>query len=127
MDEAEYCDRIAIMDGGQIVALDTPVALKAQIATDRVRLVTADDEAAAAAIRERFDVEAVIEEDALILQVADGEAFVPRLLHGLGVAVSSVSVSRPSLDDVFMAFTGRTIRDAEGPQVEMPAMWRSRR
>ena len=59
--------------------------------------------------------------------MADGEAFVPELLADLGVAVSSVSVSRPSLDDVFMAFTGRTIRDAEGPQNEMPAMWRSRR
>jgi ABC-2 type transport system ATP-binding protein len=126
MDEAEYCDRIAIMDAGQIVALDTPAALKAQIATDRVRLVTADDEAAAAAIRERYDLETTVVDDALELQVADGEAFVPKLLSEIGVPVSSVSVARPSLDDVFMAFTGRTIRDAEGPQVEMPAMWRRR-
>jgi ABC-2 type transport system ATP-binding protein len=127
MDEAEYCDRIAIMDAGQIVALDTPTALKAQIATDRVRLVTADDEAAARNIRERFDLEPIVEDGAIVLQVADGEAFVPRLLADLGVPVSSVSVARPSLDDVFMAFTGRTIRDAEGPQNEMPVMWRSRR
>jgi len=126
MDEAEYCDRIAIMDAGQIVALDTPVALKAQIATDRVRLTTNDDEAAAAAIRSRFDLEPMVEEDGIVLQVPDGEGFVPKLLADLGVPVSSVSVSRPSLDDVFMAFTGRTIRDAEGPQNEMPAMWRKR-
>jgi ABC-2 type transport system ATP-binding protein len=126
MDEAEYCDRIAIMDHGQIVALDTPAALKAQIATDRVRLTTHDDEAAAEAIRSRFDLEPLVEEDGIVLHVADGEAFVPKLLADLGVSVSSVSVSRPSLDDVFMAFTGRTIRDAEGPQVEMPAMWRKR-
>jgi ABC-2 type transport system ATP-binding protein len=126
MDEAEYCDRIAIMDAGTIVALDTPLALKAQIATDRVRLTTADDEAAAEAIRSRFDLDPLVEDDALIVQVPDGEGFVPKLLADLGVSVSSVSVSRPSLDDVFMAFTGRTIRDAEGPQVEMPAMWRKR-
>jgi ABC-2 type transport system ATP-binding protein len=125
MDEAEYCDRIAIMDAGTIVALDTPEALKAQIATDRIRLVTADDEQAAAVIRERYDLEPLVEEDAIVLQVADGEAFVPRLLSELGVAVSSVSVARPSLDDVFMAFTGRTIRDAEGSH-DVNAMWRRR-
>jgi ABC-2 type transport system ATP-binding protein len=126
MDEAEYCDRIAIMDAGRVVALDTPVALKAAIATDRVRLVTADDDAAADAIRARFDLEAAVEDDALVLQVADGEAFVPTLLAELGVPVRSVSVARPSLDDVFMAFTGRTIRDAEGPQREVPIHWRRR-
>jgi len=126
MDEAEYCDRIAIMDAGEIVALDTPLALKSQIATDRVRLVTNDDEAAAAAIKDRFDLDARITEDGIQFEVADGEAFVPRLLADLGVPVRSVSVARPSLDDVFLAFTGRTIRDAEGPQREIPAMWRSR-
>ena len=128
MDEAEHCDRIAIMDEGRIVALDTPQALKAAIGTDRVRLVTADDAAAAAAIAERFGLEASVGADALVLQVADGEAFVPPLLAGLGVAVRSVSVTRPTLDDVFMAYTGRTIRDAEGnANADMAAMWRGRR
>ncbi len=127
MDEAEHCDRIAIMDAGQIVALDTPQALKAAIGTDRVRLVTADDPAAAAAIASRFGLEARLTADGLALQVADGEQFVPRLLSGLGVAVRSVSVSRPTLDDVFMAYTGRTIRDAEvGAGSEVPAMFRMR-
>ena len=59
--------------------------------------------------------------------MADGEAFVPSLLADLGVAVSSVSVTRPTLDDVFMAYTGRTIRDAEGGGPEIPAMFRDRR
>jgi ABC-2 type transport system ATP-binding protein len=65
--------------------------------------------------------------DGLVLQVADGEAFVPRLLADLGVAVRSVSVTRPTLDDVFMAYTGRTIRDAESSGPEIPAMFRARR
>jgi ABC-2 type transport system ATP-binding protein len=127
MDEAEHCDRIAIMDAGQIVALDTPQALKAAIGTDRVRLVTADDRAAAAAIAGRFGIEVSTTPDGLVLQVADGEAFVPRLLADLGVAVRSVSVTRPTLDDVFMAYTGRTIRDAENAGPEIPAMFRGRR
>ncbi len=132
MDEAEHCDRIAIMDVGQIVALDTPQALKAAIGTDRVRLVTADDQAASAAIAGRFGLEAMSTTsnggpDGLVLQVADGEAFVPRLLADLGVAVRSVSVTRPTLDDVFMSYTGRTIRDAENAGPEIPPMFRGRR
>ena len=60
MDEAEWCDRIAIMDHGEIVALDTPEALKAQVGTDRVTIHTDDDEAAIAALAERFGIEARI-------------------------------------------------------------------
>src|ERR671926_352577 len=62
MDEAEFCDRIAIMDRGEIVALDTPEALKARVGADRVRIETDDDEAAIEALREHFDVEARIAE-----------------------------------------------------------------
>ncbi|MEU6040358.1 ATP-binding cassette domain-containing protein [Actinomadura sp. NPDC047616] len=113
MDEAEYCDRIAIMDAGRIVALDTPEALKAGVGKDRVQIRTDDDEAAIAALTERFGVEATMAEGAVTFAVAAGEAFVPKLFEGLGVAIRSVSVSRPSLDDVFMSFTGKTIRDAE--------------
>ncbi len=129
MDEAEHCDRIAIMDAGRIVALDTPVALKAAIGTDRIRLEVDDPSAASAAIARQFGLEVSADGGgALQLQVADGERFVPRLLADLGVAVRSVSVTRPTLDDVFMTYTGRTIRDAElTPGSEVPAMWRARR
>jgi ABC-2 type transport system ATP-binding protein len=126
MDEAEHCDRIAIMDAGNIVALDTPVALKGAIGTDRIRLVTADDQAAAATIAERFGLATAVKPDGLVLQVADGESFVPRLLADIGVPVRSVSVTRPTLDDVFMAYTGRTIRDAESATPQIPAMFRAR-
>jgi ABC-2 type transport system ATP-binding protein len=113
MDEAEYCDRIAIIDGGEIVALDTPAALKASVAKDRVSLRTDDDDAAIAALRERFGVEATKSEDQVTFHVDGGEEFVPRLFAELGMPIRAVSVARPTLDDVFMAFTGRTIRDAE--------------
>jgi ABC-2 type transport system ATP-binding protein len=113
MDEAEYCDRIAIMDQGQIVALDTPEALKAEVGADRVRIETDDDEAAIEALREQFGIDARIAEHAVIFSVPGGEEFVPRLFAELGMPIRSVSVSRPSLDDVFMSHTGSTIRDAE--------------
>jgi ABC-2 type transport system ATP-binding protein len=114
MEEAEYCDRIAIIDSGRIVALDTPQALKASVGKDRVQIETADDEAAIAALKATFDVDAAVREGAVTFAVPSGEAFVPRLFAELGVPIRSVSVSRPSLDDVFMSYTGTTIRDAEG-------------
>jgi ABC-2 type transport system ATP-binding protein len=114
MDEAEYCDRIAIMDNGRIIALDTPEALKASVGKDRVQLRTDDDAVAIAALRERFGLDAAVHEDAVTFAVSAGEQFVPRLFAELGVPIRAVSVARPSLDDVFMSYTGSTIRDREG-------------
>jgi ABC-2 type transport system ATP-binding protein len=119
MDEAEWCDRIAIMDHGQIVALDAPETLKAQVGTDRVTIHTDDDDAAIAALADRFGIEARIAEGAVTFGVQAGEEFVPRLFAELGVPIRSVSVSRPTLDDVFMSYTGTTIRDAEEDQSKM--------
>jgi ABC-2 type transport system ATP-binding protein len=116
MDEAEWCDRIAIMDHGQIVALDAPETLKAGVGRDRVSILTDDDQAAIAAISDKFGLEAVIAEGAVTFGVPSGEEFVPRLFAELGLPIRSVSVSRPTLDDVFMSFTGSTIRDAEEDQ-----------
>jgi ABC-2 type transport system ATP-binding protein len=112
MDEAEYCDRIAIMDRGRIIVVDTPGALKASVGRDRVQIATDDDDAAIAALRERFGLEATVAEGQVIFAVERGGQFVPRLFAELGVPIRSVSVSRPSLDDVFMSYTGTTIRDA---------------
>src|ERR671911_611346 len=106
MDEAEHCDRIAIMDAGRIVALDTPDALKAGVGKDRVQITTADDEAAIAALRGRFGIEAGMHSGAVTFAVADGERFVPLLFAELGVPIRSVRTSSPSLDDVFLAHTG---------------------
>jgi ABC-2 type transport system ATP-binding protein len=117
MDEAEFCDRIAIMDRGEIVVLDTPEALKAGVGADRVVLRTADDGAALAALSDHFGIEASVAEDAVTFHVENGEQFVPRLFAELGVAITSVAVSRPTLDDVFMRHTGTTIRDAESGSV----------
>ena len=118
MDEAEYCDRIAIMDKGMIVVLDTPDALKASVGHDRVTLHTDDDPGAIAALAERFEITAQMSEGAVAFGVPQGEYFVPRLFAELGVTIRSVSVSRPSLDDVFMSYTGTTIRDAEATDSE---------
>jgi ABC-2 type transport system ATP-binding protein len=118
MDEAEHCDRIAIIDNGRIVVLDSPDVLKANVGKDRVQLHTADDGAAIQALEERFGIAAAIHEGAVTFAVPSGEQFVPRLFAELGVPIKAVSVARPSLDDVFMSYTGTTIRDAEASSTD---------
>jgi ABC-2 type transport system ATP-binding protein len=113
MDEAEHCDRIAIMNSGRIVVIDTPEALKASVGKDRVQIQTEDDAAAIARLGERFGISAAIHDGAVTFAVPAGEQFVPQLFAELGVPIRSVSVARPSLDDVFLAYTGTTISDAE--------------
>jgi ABC-2 type transport system ATP-binding protein len=113
MDEAEYCDRIAIMDQGKIIVLDTPEALKASVGKDRIQIQTDDEQAAIEEVMERFGVEATIAEGHVTFGVPEGEQFVPRLFAELSQPIRAVNVSRPSLDDVFMSYTGTTIRDAE--------------
>jgi ABC-2 type transport system ATP-binding protein len=113
MDEAEFCDRIGIIDRGEIVALDSPETLKARVGADRVRIEVDDNEAAIEAIRDRFAIEARVAEGAVMFAVPGGEEFVPRLFAELDLPIRAVSVARPTLDDVFMSYTGTTIRDAE--------------
>jgi ABC-2 type transport system ATP-binding protein len=119
MDEAEFAGRIAIMDQGRIIALDTPSALKASVGQDRVRIVTDDDARAIRLLRERFGIDASVVEDQVTFGVEAGERFVPRLFAELGMPIRSVNVARPSLDDVFMSYTGSTIRDAEASAVDL--------
>ena len=128
MDEAEHCDRIAIIDGGKIVVVDTPEALKASVGKDRVQIRTDDDQAAIARLKEVFGVDAGIHDGAVTFSVSEGEQFVPRLFAELGMPIRSVNVSRPTLDDVFMSYTGKTIRDAEAanPLRAMAAAFRRR-
>jgi ABC-2 type transport system ATP-binding protein len=118
MDEAEYCDRIAIIDDGRIIVLDTPEALKASVGKDRIRITTDDDSETIRLLEERFGLDATMSESEITFSVEEGEHFVPRLFSELPVAIRSVNVARPTLDDVFMTYTGRTIRDAEASSSE---------
>jgi ABC-2 type transport system ATP-binding protein len=131
MDEAENCDRIAIIDHGQIVAIDTPEQLKASVGKDRVQITTTDDEAAMRELKDRFVLDAAMHGGMVTFNVESGEHFVPRLFAELGQQIRSVHVARPSLDDVFMSYTGKTIRDAEATagdrnRAHMMAMRRGR-
>ena len=118
MDEAEHCDRIAIIDHGRIVAIDTPEVLKSSVGQDRIELRTADDAAASSELRDRLGLEPTIAEGAVRIYVPNGDRFIPTLFADLSVPILSVSLAQPTLDDVFMSYTGRTIRDSEASSAE---------
>ena len=113
MDEAENAERIAIIDHGTIIALDVPDALKASVGSDTIALETTDDDAALAALRaDGYKVERT--EEGLTAYVADEEAAVGAVVAAVGVPVRTVRAHRPTLDDVFLHYTGREIRDQHG-------------
>jgi len=121
MDEAENCDRIAVIDKGQIVALDTPAELKKLVGGDQVELTTTDNARAIPFIAEQYQLTAKERDGRLTLEVPGAERFVPRLLGELatnGLSVETLNVRRPTLEDVFLKLTGRTIRDEEGAKDE---------
>ncbi|MFF4369345.1 ATP-binding cassette domain-containing protein [Streptomyces sp. NPDC001594] len=116
LDEAEVCDRIAVMDRGVVVALGTPAELKAQAACDLVRFTVSDTAAALRALRERFGLPGRVGADGgITVRVPDGAEFLPRLACGLGVPVHSMDLSRPSLDDVFLTWAQRPAEAREEP------------
>lgn len=111
MDEAEYCDRIAIMDHARLIALDTPTQLKAALGGDRIHLRTEDNEAAINVLGNRYGQEALIEGDSVVFTVANGGAFAPGLLQTFPIPVQAIEIEQPTLNDVFLQMTGREIRD----------------
>ena len=127
LDEADaLADRILVMDGGLLVADDAPAALKARISGDVIQIALAEPdelERAAALTRETLAVRELTTADgALHVTVDEGAIAVApllRALDGAGLHAASVSVSRPSLDDVFLTLTGRSLR--EGDEAGAPA------
>jgi len=111
MEEAENCDRIAIIDNGSIIALDTPARLKQMVHGEIIHLVTADNDRAIQEIEKLFNITAREENGGLSLETEKGEEFIPKLIHSLPLQTLSVSLKKPTLNDVFLKLTGRTIRD----------------
>ena len=113
MDEAEACDRVAIMDYGKIIALDTPDRLKARLGGDVVSLAGPDNEALAREVRESFKIEPRLENGAVEFNVERGGDFIPIMLGRLQGEVRSVGLRPPTLEDVFVSMTGHQIRESE--------------
>jgi ABC-2 type transport system ATP-binding protein len=109
MEEAEHCDRLAILNEGKLVALGSPFELKSKIGGDVVLFETQNSEAAqtlAARLSQRFDVEAVVLGNSVRLEHGQGHRFVASAVEAFPGVVEAVTVSKPSLEDVFIRRTG---------------------
>jgi len=107
MEEAERCDRLAIMNEGNLVALGTPAELKSEIGGDVVLLEAARDAALLADhIRARFHVETTVLENQVRIELSEGHRFVPDVVEAFPGEIQSISVSKPALEDVFIRRTG---------------------
>ncbi|NJD27928.1 MAG: ATP-binding cassette domain-containing protein [Chloroflexi bacterium] len=113
LDEAEYANRIAIIDRGQIVALDSPDGLKRSIGGDLITFSTPDPEAGLAAVKERYGVDPTLLDGTIRFHVDAGDAFLPEFVRTFPQPIETISLARPSLDDVFLTLTGHEIRDSE--------------
>jgi ABC-2 type transport system ATP-binding protein len=126
MEEADrLCQRVAIIDLGQIIAEGTPASLKAEVGGDVISLTLSTDDAppaeaqdcAAAVLRElEFVNDVALRDEGLSVVVNDGGSAVPQVLHALdraGVTVAQLSLTSPTLDDVFLKYTGYSIRHDE--------------
>ncbi len=111
MDEAEISDRIAIIDQGQIIALDTPDHLRNDVGGDIVELVTADNRAAREEIMAKYGKEAGETEGILTFRVEKGNEFLSHFIKDFETPIGSINLRRPTLNDVFLKLTGRQIRD----------------
>ena len=113
MEEAEHCDRLAIMDRGKLAACDTPAALKSRIGADVITLSTDDPATLAGAVRERFGVDAEQIDSTVRIERERGHEFIPQLVEAFVGRIRSVSLGKPTLEDVFIHVTGHGFRDQD--------------
>jgi ABC-2 type transport system ATP-binding protein len=115
MEEAERCDRLAIMNEGNLVALGTPAELKSEIGGDVVLLEAAHDAARLADnIRARFDVRTTVIDNQVRIEREGGHRFVTDVVEAFPGGIQAISVSKPALEDVFIRRTGHKFWSENG-------------
>jgi ABC-2 type transport system ATP-binding protein len=120
MEEAEKCDRLAILSSGKLVALGTPAELKHEIGGDVIVLETENPDSLAAQINQRFGVEAVALDGKVRFERENGHRFVTDVVEAFPGEIQSLSVSKPTLEDVFIRRTGHRFwtEDEQAKQAE---------
>ncbi len=106
MEEAERCDRLAILNEGNLVALGTPDALTREIGGDVILLEARDPQSLADRIRDKFHVDAVVMGSQVRLEIENGHRFVPDVVEAFPGEIQSLNMSKPTLEDVFIHRTG---------------------
>lgn len=113
MEEAEGCDRLAILDRGRLVAIGTPAQLKQQVGGDVITLKTRDPESLRQALRRQFGMEPALLNGTLRIEHPRGHELVGQLIEAFADQLESVTLGKPSLEDVFIHHTGRRFSEAQ--------------
>ncbi len=111
MDEADRCDRIGILDEGKLVAIDSPAALKETIGGDVLTVSTANPSALCEKVTSRFGGKVDVVDDVVRIEREKGHVFVPELIESFPGEIESITLGKPTLDDVFVHLTGRRLGD----------------
>jgi ABC-2 type transport system ATP-binding protein len=106
LEEAQAADRIAIMHRGELAALDTPSALQAAVGGDAIMIRSAAPDALVADIASRFNVAAKLVDGAVRLELPAGHEWIPKLVDAFPDRIESITLGKPTLEDVFIHFTG---------------------
>ena len=114
MDEADGCNRVAILDGGKVVAFDTAEALKDRVGGDVITLTSRAPDGVRTALRDRFGIDATMNEQTVRFERARGHEFLPALFESLPGLIASITVGKPTLEDVFLRLTGRRFQSGGG-------------
>lgn len=111
MEEAEVCDKIAIIDKGQIIASGSPSDLKKIIGGDIISIKTDDNKKALSDIKKIIDADVSEKDGEIYISAMKGDVCIPVIIREIGEQVLSVRMQRPTLNDVFLKLTGKEIRD----------------
>jgi ABC-2 type transport system ATP-binding protein len=112
MEEADRCDRLAIIDRGRLVAVDTPHALKERVGGDVITVGSVHPAELQTQIEKRFGVKTSRVENSIRIERPKGHEFVPTLVEAFPGEIDSVSVGKPTLEDVFIHLTGHRFEDS---------------
>lgn len=132
MDEADYlCDRVGIIDHGKILVIDSTENLKNSVGNDVITLSCSDLNGLIKRLEQEDWIENIERHESLLtLGVEKGDEKIPIIIEisqSQNIKIKSISVRKPTLDDVFLHFTGRTIRNQETADIKLPPRFRSRR
>ena len=109
MEDAERCDMVAILDQGKLVALDPPAKLKSVVGGDVLTMRSSRPAALAERVRSKFQCGADVVDDMVRIERPDGHTFIPDLIEAFPGEIDSVTIGKPTLEDVFVHLTGRKL------------------
>jgi len=125
LEEADKADRLAILDRGKLVALDTPDRLRSTVGGDSLTIETDEPERLIAGLQERFGFAARRIDDAVRIEQADGHRWVAQVVEAFPGTVKSVTLGKPTLEDVFINRTGHRFLSDEREAAAMPTYTRA--